>query len=241
MRALLVEKTSTDLKRWLNRGSYLVEVAGDGEEALDFAKHYDFDVIVLNMSGWIQHARDLLLRLRLGRIRTPVIAITETSAPSDTIAALEGGAHDSLSFAVDRQEFLARADAIVRRSRGFAAPIIQVGSLCLSLNDRTVMVYERKVPLTPREYSILELLVMRKGSTINKEQFLNHLYGNLDEPEIKIIDVFMCKLRRKLAAAGATCSIGTVWGHGYILREPSGEPSSASPPSVVAASRLLAA
>ena len=76
------------------------------------------------------------------------------------------------------------------------------------------------VRLTGKEYSILELLVLRKGMVLTKEAFLNHLYGGLDEPEVKIIDVFVCKLRKKLALAGADNMIGTIWGRGYMIREP---------------------
>ena len=74
--------------------------------------------------------------------------------------------------------------------------------------------------LTGKEYSILELLVLRKGMVLTKEAFLNHLYGGMDEPEVKIIDVFVCKLRKKLARAGAEGIIGTIWGRGYMIREP---------------------
>jgi two-component system cell cycle response regulator CtrA len=83
-----------------------------------------------------------------------------------------------------------------------------------------VTVEGRPVHLTGKEYAILELLTLRKGAVLTKEAFLNHLYGGMDEPEVKIIDVFICKLRKKLAQAGATDLIGTVWGRGYVLRDP---------------------
>jgi two-component system cell cycle response regulator CtrA len=77
------------------------------------------------------------------------------------------------------------------------------------------------VHLTGKEYQMLELLSLRKGTTLTKEMFLNHLYGGMDEPELKIIDVFICKLRKKLAtSAGGKNYIETVWGRGYVLREP---------------------
>jgi two-component system cell cycle response regulator CtrA len=95
-----------------------------------------------------------------------------------------------------------------------------VGPLTLNLGSREVLVEGRAVHLTGKEYAVLELLTLRKGVVLTKEAFLNHLYGGMDEPEVKIIDVFICKLRKKLAQAGASELIGTVWGRGYVLRDP---------------------
>ena len=89
----------------------------------------------------------------------------------------------------------------------------------LNLDSREVTIDGRGIHLTGKEYSILELLVLRKGMVLTKEAFLNHLYGGMDEPEVKIIDVFVCKLRKKLARAGAEGIIGTIWGRGYMIRE----------------------
>jgi two-component system cell cycle response regulator CtrA len=115
---------------------------------------------------------------------------------------------------------LARMQAITRRSKGFSQPTLRLGAIELNLDSREVTVDGQEVHLTGKEYSILELLVLRKGMVLTKEAFLNHLYGGMDEPEMKIIDVFICKLRKKLAVAGADNLIGTVWGRGYMIREP---------------------
>ena len=94
---------------------------------------------------------------------------------------------------------------------------ISTGKLVVNLDTRGVSVDDRQVRLTKKEYSILELLSLRKGTTLTKEMFLNHLYGGVDEPELKIIDVFVCKLRKKLAlATGGKHYIETVWGRGYV-------------------------
>ena len=93
-----------------------------------------------------------------------------------------------------------------------------VGDLSLSLDTHEVRFRDILVRLTEREYLFLELLVLRIGQVVTKEMFLSHLYGGMDEPEIKIIDVFICKLRRKLNAVGANGVIGTIWGQGYIIR-----------------------
>jgi two-component system cell cycle response regulator CtrA len=120
---------------------------------------------------------------------------------------------------LDPAELVARMQAVVRRSKGYSKPSLQVGPLLLNLDSREVTVDERPVHLTGKEYAILELLVLRKGMVLSKETFLNHLYGGLDEPEMKIIDVFVCKLRKKLAQAGGDGLIGTIWGRGYIMRD----------------------
>ena len=127
----------------------------------------------------------------------------------------------------DRSELVARIKAIVRRSKGHSQPGLQVGPMLLNLDTNEVSIDGTRVHLTGKEYSILELLTLRRGMVLTKEAFLNHLYGGLDEPEMKIIDVFICKLRKKLAAAGAPNLIGTVWGRGYIMRAPEAAPARA--------------
>jgi two-component system cell cycle response regulator CtrA len=131
------------------------------------------------------------------------------------------GADDYITKPFDQQELVARIQAIVRRAKGFSQPTLTVGPLTLNLGSREVSVEGRNVHLTGKEYAVLELLTLRKGVVLTKEAFLNHLYGGMDEPEVKIIDVFICKLRKKLAQAGAGDLIGTVWGRGYVLRDPS--------------------
>ena len=116
---------------------------------------------------------------------------------------------------------VARIHAVVRRSQGHAESVVQVGDLTVNLDAKTAEIAGERVPLTGKEYQMLEYLSLRKGSTVTKEMFLGQLYGGMDEPEIKIIDVFICKLRKKLAdASNGKDYIETVWGRGYILREP---------------------
>jgi two-component system cell cycle response regulator CtrA len=115
----------------------------------------------------------------------------------------------------------------VRRSKGHAQSVITTGELTVNLDTKTVEVNSQRVHLTGKEYQMLELLSLRKGTTLTKEMFLNHLYGGMDEPELKIIDVFICKLRKKLSeATDGDNYIETVWGRGYVLRDP--EPVSAT-------------
>ena len=103
---------------------------------------------------------------------------------------------------------------------------IQTGDLVVDLNTRVVSVNGKPVHLTGKEYAVLELLSVRKATTLTKEMFLNHLYSGVHEPELKIIDVFVCKLRKKLAqATGGNHYIQTIWGRGYMLRDPAPMPA----------------
>jgi two-component system cell cycle response regulator CtrA len=131
------------------------------------------------------------------------------------------GADDYLTKPFHREELVARIHAIIRRSKGHAQSIIKTGRIAVNLDAKTVDVSGNTVHLTGKEYQMLELLSLRKGTTLTKEMFLNHLYGGMDEPELKIIDVFICKLRKKLAeATSGENYIETVWGRGYVLRDP---------------------
>ncbi|RYE56263.1 MAG: response regulator transcription factor, partial [Hyphomicrobiales bacterium] len=133
------------------------------------------------------------------------------------------GADDYVTKPFHREELVARIHAVVRRSKGHSQSVIRTGKLAVNLDAKTVEVDGARVHLTGKEYAMLELLSLRKGTTLTKEMFLNHLYGGMDEPELKIIDVFICKLRKKLSmATEGENYIETVWGRGYVLREPEG-------------------
>jgi two-component system cell cycle response regulator CtrA len=222
MRALVVED---DAAAWqgveltLRSAQIIADRTDLGEEALDLARRYDYDIILLDLKLPDMPGADVVRRLRAGRIETPVMVLSGSSRPETKTEALRLGADDFLGKPFDRTELLARMHAIVRRCRGFSNPVLRAGSLELNLGSREVTFHGRSVSLTGKEFAILELMVLRKGSIISKEAFLNHLYGGMDEPELKIIDVFICKLRKKLALAGAGDVIGTVWGRGYVVRE----------------------
>jgi two-component system, cell cycle response regulator CtrA len=223
MRALVIED---DASAWrgveviLRSAGIIAEQTDSGEEALDLARRYDYDIILLDLKLPDMDGCDVIRRLRAGRIDTPVMVLSGSFKPEAKAQTLQLGADDFLSKPFDRTELLARVQAIVRRCRGFSGAVLRAGSLELNLGSREVTIHGRDVALTGKEFAILELLVLRKGSVVSKEGFLNHLYGGMDEPELKIIDVFICKLRKKLALAGAEDVIATMWGRGYIVREP---------------------
>jgi len=223
MRVLLIEDDLTaarGLSLMLKSGGAVVDQADTGEEALELARHYDYDVVILDLMLPDMEGYEVVRRMRAARIETPVLIVSGLSRPQAKVKGLGMGADDFITKPFDKAELLARMQAVVRRSKGFSQPTLRVGSLVLNLDSRDVMVEGRPVHLTGKEYAILELLVLRKGMVLTKEAFLNHLYGGMDEPEMKIIDVFVCKLRKKLAQAGGENLIGTVWGRGYMIREP---------------------
>jgi two-component system, cell cycle response regulator CtrA len=226
MRVLLVEDditTARGIALILKSGNAVVDHAPGGEEALELVRHYDYDIMVLDLMLADMDGYEVVRRMRLARNHTPVLVLSGVSRPEAKVKAFGLGADDVMTKPFDKAELLARVQAVVRRSKGFSQPRLRVGPMQLNLDSREVTVNGQEVHLTGKEYAILELLVLRKGMVLTKEAFLNHLYGGMDEPEMKIIDVFVCKLRKKLALAGADNLIGTVWGRGYMIREPAAE------------------
>jgi two-component system cell cycle response regulator CtrA len=226
MRVLLVEDDLTSargISLMLKSGGAVVDQADTGEEALELVRHYDYDIVVLDLMLPDIEGYEVVRRMRGARDDTPILILSGLSRPQAKVKGLGIGADDFITKPFDKAELLARMQAIVRRSKGFSQPLLSIGTLQLNLDSREVKIGHRPVHLTGKEYAILELLVLRKGMVLTKEAFLNHLYGGLDEPEMKIIDVFICKLRKKLAQAGADNLIGTVWGRGYMIREPINE------------------
>jgi len=192
-----------------------------GEEGLDLGKLYDYDIIILDLNLPDMSGYDVLKKLRLSKIETPILILSGLSEPNNKVKGLGFGADDYLTKPFHKDELVARIHAIVRRSQGHSQSVIRTGKLLVNLDTKTVEVDGQRVHLTGKEYAMLELLSLRKGTTLTKEMFLNHLYGGMDEPEQKIIDVFICKLRKKLATAtDGDNYIETVWGRGYVLRDP---------------------
>jgi two-component system cell cycle response regulator CtrA len=227
MRILLVEDDLTaarGVSLMLKAAGAVVDHSDTGEEALELSRHYEYDIVLLDLILPDIEGFEVVRRLRIARNDTPVLILSGLTRPQAKVKGLGLGADDFITKPFDKAELLARMQAVVRRSKGFSQPTLRIGPVELNLDSREVWVDGKQVHLTGKEYSILELLVLRKGMVLTKEAFLNHLYGGLDEPEVKIIDVFICKLRKKLAQSGADNMIGTVWGRGYMIREPSDDP-----------------
>lgn len=224
MRILLVEDdptTARSIEMILTSANYNVYCTDMGEEGIDLAKLYDYDLIVLDLDLPDMHGMEVLRQLRLSRIDTPILILTGSDDTESKLRGFGFGADDYMTKPFHREEMIARIQAIIRRSKGHSHSVIRTGDIIVDLDARSVEVHGQPVKLTGKEYQILELFSLRKGTTLTKEMFLNHLYGGMDEPELKIIDVFICKLRKKLSAAlDGENYIETVWGRGYVLREP---------------------
>jgi len=205
----------------LKSQGYVVDTTDMGEDGEEIAKIYDYDILILDLMLPDMDGYEVLKNLRSAKVETPILILSGLSDIKDKIKGLGLGADDYLIKPFDKSELVARIQAIVRRSQGHAHSEIVTGKIRVNLDSRTVEVAGKPLHLTGKEYGILELLSLRKGSTLTKEQFLNHLYGGMDEPEVKIIDVFICKLRKKIQdAANGDNYIETVWGRGYVLRDP---------------------
>ncbi len=229
MRILLVEDdptTSRSIELMLTHANLNVYCTDMGEDGVDLAKLYDYDLILLDLNLPDMSGHEVLRQIRQSRVETPILILSGSDDTESKIKGFGFGADDYLTKPFHREELVARIHAIIRRSKGHSQSLIRTGRVSVNLDAKTVDVEGKSVHLTGKEYQMLELLSLRKGTTLTKEMFLNHLYGGMDEPELKIIDVFICKLRKKLAeATGGANYIETVWGRGYVLRDPAVVPA----------------
>ncbi len=222
MRVLLIEddpSTSKSIELMLTAEGFNIYCTDLGEEGIDLGKLYDYDIILLDLNLPDMHGYDVLRKLRTSKVNTPILILSGMGELENKVKGLGYGADDYLTKPFYKEELVARIQAIIRRSKGHAESIIHTGKLAVNLDTKTVDVNNQRVHLTGKEYAMLELLSLRKSTTLTKEMFLNHLYGGMDEPELKIIDVFICKLRKKLMAICGENYIETVWGRGYVLRD----------------------
>ena len=205
----------------LKSESFNVYTTDLGEEGVDLGRLYEYDIILLDLNLPDMSGFEVLRSLRVSKVKTPILILSGVASIEHKVKGLGYGADDYMTKPFHKTELIARVHAIVRRSQGHAQSIVQTGDLIVNVDAKTVHIKQIRVNLTGNEYRMLELLSLRRGTTITKEMFLSQLYGGMDEPEIKIIDVFMCKIRKKLAiASGGKDYIETVWGRGYLLREP---------------------
>ena len=225
MRVLLIEDdsaTAQSIELMLKVENFNVYTTDLGGEGIDLGKLYEYDIILLDLNLPDMSGYEVLRALRLAKVKTPILILSGLDGIASKVKGLGFGADDYLTKPFHKAEVVARIHAIVRRSKGHAQSVMTVGDLVVNLDQKTVEISGARLHLTGKEYQMLELLALRKGTTITKEALLSQLYGGMDEPGMKIIDVFICKLRKKLASASNGRNyIETVWGRGYVLREPS--------------------
>src|SRR4026208_588529 len=223
MRVLLIEDdsaTAQSIELMLKSENFNVYTTDLGEEGVDLGKLYDYDIIMLDLNLPDMSGFEVLRSLRVSKVKTPILILSGLAGIEDKVRGLGFGADDYMTKPFHKDELVARIHAVVRRSKGHAQSVIKTGDIVVNLDAKTVEVGGMRVHLTGKEYQMLELLSLRKGTTLTKEMFLNHLYGGMGEPGHKRIDVLIWKLRKKLAnATGGRNHIETGWGRGYVLRE----------------------
>ena len=224
MRVLLIEDdkaVARSVELMLRSQDFSVFIAELGEEGVELGKLYEYDIIVLDLQLPDVSGFDVLKSLRLAKVKTPVLVLSGNAIIEAKVKALSLGADDYMTKPFHKDELIARIRAMVRRVQGHTHSVVTAGKLVVDLDAQTVDIGGAPVSLTRKEYQVLELLCLRKGMTMTKEMLLNNLYGGMDEPEAKIIDVFVCKLRKKLAVASpGEQFIRTVWGRGYMVSDP---------------------
>jgi two-component system, cell cycle response regulator CtrA len=223
MRILLIEDdsaTAQSIELMLKYERFNVYTTDLGEEGIDLGKIYDYDIILLDLNLPDMSGFEVLRSLRASKVKTPILILSGLAGIEDKITGLGVGADDYMTKPFHKDELVARIHAIVRRSKGHAQSVIECGDLVVNLDTKVAEINGTPLHLTVKEYQILELLCLRMGMTQTKDMVLNHLYGGMDEPEMKIIDVFICKLRKKLTnASGGKEFIETIWGRGYVMRQ----------------------
>lgn len=223
MRVLLIEdepQMANLIELTLASEGIVCDIVSVGADGLKIGKLYKYDLIILDVMLPDISGFEVLLRLRAVKVKTPILILSSLTNTDQKITGFSSGADDYLTKPFVREELIARIKAIVRRSKGHSESVFRFDKVSVNLDTRSVEVSGHKVHLTNKEYAILELLILRRGTILTKEMFLNHLYSNIEPPEIKIIDVFVCKLRKKLGDhADGKDYIDTVWGRGYMLKE----------------------
>jgi two-component system cell cycle response regulator CtrA len=195
----------------------IVDETGDFEDLLELVKFYDYDAVLLRLSEDRMNDVDLIRRLRQARVRAQVVVLARKLNEAARLRVLQAGADDLIVEALSHEEVFMKVQNLVRRSRGFQDNVLSIGNIEINMNAKKIYAKGKPVTLTKKEYQIAEILALRKGAVLSKEAILDHLYGGLDEPNPKIIDVFVCKIRKKLQALGVDDFIETNWGRGYIV------------------------
>jgi two-component system cell cycle response regulator CtrA len=221
MRVLLIEDDialAHSIELTLRLESFNVYTAHLGEEGVDLVKRYHYDIILLDLNLSDMSGFEVLRSLRISKLRIPVLILSGCACVRDKVKGLSLGADDYMIKPFHRDELVARIHAIVRRSKGHAQSLIQIGDLVLNLTSKTIEVNGVCVHLTEKEYQTLELLTLHRGTLLTTEMFLSHLYKEMDEPDANSVNVFIYKLRKKLANASSGKNyIDTMWGRGYML------------------------
>jgi len=222
MRLLLAALTTprtSDVVALLRAQRIVLDHSADADEAIYMSRQYSFDAVIIGATASAEICESMLRRLRAAECRLPVLAVAHQLSARDRARLLDLGADDIVTLPIDGAEFCARLRAVVRRAGGFAQSMLQVGPVVLCMDRRDASAHGHDLNLSPTEYRALSLLLLRRNTLVTRQVLMDALYGELDEPSVKSIDVLMHRLRKRLAAAGVGTLITTVWGGGYMVRE----------------------
>lgn len=201
-------------------GAYSLEQATDLEDGIQLARRYQFDAVLFGNGNSAGSGVEFIRRLRASGNALPAVAIAANLDGKARGRLLDAGADDVLDMPCDTNELCARLRAVVRRSRGYTRAVLSVGALELHMDSRSAVVRGSDLHLSPSEYKVLELMVLRKGMVVNKSALMDLLYGEFDEPDVKSLNVLMHRLRKRLATVNQGHLVRTVWGTGYMVDEP---------------------
>lgn len=219
----------------------VVDETHDVDEVLDLVKFYEYDAILLRLSEQRMGELELVRNLRLAQVCAPLVAVTHNMTEAARLRVLQAGADDLIVDALSYEEIFMKVQNLIRRSRGFQDNALRIGAVEINLNAKKIYANGKPVTLTKKEYQTVEILALRKGAVLSKEAILDHLYGGLDEPNPKIIDVFICKIRKKLQSLGIDDFIETNWGRGYMVIDHRPEAGHETPRHATPADRPLRA
>lgn len=222
MRVLLfsMDQTSDVVAATITTAGFVVEATPSSRALLHLARSAPWHAIIVHLAPSSDVASDVTRWLRSAGVDLPILVLSDQASPAARVAALSAGADDYVSRPFEANELRARLQVITRQLDYEKPSILTVGPLMLKLHTGEVFAYGNPVTLTDKEFVFLQLLAMRRGTVLTKPAILDHLYQHGEKPDAKIIDVFVYKIRKKLAAAGAEHVIGTVWGQGYTLGYP---------------------
>lgn len=221
MRVLLVEdevRLASNIVAGLREAGFAVDHAADGVEGLHYAEQDLFDLIVLDLMLPGRDGKSVLRALRLKNIHTPVLVLTAQEGKATTIELLNLGADDYLAKPFDLGELIARAKALIRRSKGNASPKLIVGDVEIDTVRYTVMREGKSVDLSPTEFRILEYLAHRPKAVVSKRELLEHLYDYDWEHHSNVVEAHISNLRRKLTLPDREPVIETLRHRGYRIR-----------------------
>ena len=221
MKILIIEdeqKLARVLKKGLEENDFTVDLSFDGEEGLHLAETYTYDAVLLDLMLPGRDGLSVLASLRQKKIDMPVLVVTARGEVGERIKGLDIGADDYIAKPYDFAELMARLRAAIRRSKGKPSPIIVIGDLSLDTNAKTVTRSGRAIPLTAREYMLLEYLALNAGRVISRTELIDHVYATEYEWDSNVIDVYINYLRNKIDKGFGKPLIHTKRGAGYVLK-----------------------